>query len=307
MLRAPFPYFGSKSAIASKVWEALGQPAHYLEPFFGSGAVLLARPAYDASKHVETVCDADGLLCNVWRALQLAPDEVARWCDWPVNHADLQARRKRMMEAKMQLLEQLVSSDEYFDARLAGYWIWTASCWIGDGVAQPGEQMPHVSDSGHGVHALLRRDAINQWFAQLSARLRCVRVVCGDWSRVCGGNWQTNCGTCGIFFDPPYGAKAKRCARIYDVDSDTVADDVRNWCRKRAGNKKLRIVLAGYVEEHEELLAEDWTMHQWTAHGGYSHLGHGRGRSNRKREALFFSPHCLSDRPLLVLIERNTT
>lgn len=43
-LIAPFPYFGGKSKVADIVWQALGQPRHYIEPFFGSGAVLLARP-----------------------------------------------------------------------------------------------------------------------------------------------------------------------------------------------------------------------------------------------------------------------
>jgi hypothetical protein len=46
-LKAPFPYFGSKSRIAGTVWHALGDVKHYIEPFFGSGAVLLARPNSD--------------------------------------------------------------------------------------------------------------------------------------------------------------------------------------------------------------------------------------------------------------------
>lgn len=43
-LRAPFPWFGGKSRIASTVWDAFGRVQNYVEPFFGSGAVLLARP-----------------------------------------------------------------------------------------------------------------------------------------------------------------------------------------------------------------------------------------------------------------------
>jgi len=39
-LIAPFPYFGGKRKIASVVWEYLGDPKTYIEPFFGSGAVL---------------------------------------------------------------------------------------------------------------------------------------------------------------------------------------------------------------------------------------------------------------------------
>jgi site-specific DNA-adenine methylase len=43
-LKAPFPYFGGKSAIAPVVWQRFGDPPNYDEPFVGSAAVLLARP-----------------------------------------------------------------------------------------------------------------------------------------------------------------------------------------------------------------------------------------------------------------------
>jgi len=60
LLRAPFPYPGGKRRIADVVWAALGNPRNYIEPFFGSGAVLLARPH---APQIETVNDANGLLC----------------------------------------------------------------------------------------------------------------------------------------------------------------------------------------------------------------------------------------------------
>lgn len=43
-LKAPFPWFGGKSRVASIVWERFGDVPNYVEPFFGSGAVLLGRP-----------------------------------------------------------------------------------------------------------------------------------------------------------------------------------------------------------------------------------------------------------------------
>ena len=46
-LTAPFPYFGGKAKVADIVWQALGDVNAYIEPFFGSGAVLLNRPNYD--------------------------------------------------------------------------------------------------------------------------------------------------------------------------------------------------------------------------------------------------------------------
>jgi len=84
-MKAPFPYFGGKSKVASFVWAALGDPEHYMEPFFGS-AVLLNRPRWTPDRNYsETVCDKDGFLANVWRGIQIHPEEVAKWCDWPIN------------------------------------------------------------------------------------------------------------------------------------------------------------------------------------------------------------------------------
>ena len=89
MLKAPFPWFGGKSRVADIVWDRFGDVANYVEPFFGSGAVLLARPH---PPRIETVNDLDCMVANFWRAVQSDPEAVAQWCDWPVNEADLHAR-----------------------------------------------------------------------------------------------------------------------------------------------------------------------------------------------------------------------
>ena len=86
----PFPYFGGKSSVADLVWSAFGDVSNYVEPFFGSGAVLLLRP--DGAGHIETVNDADGFVANFWRALQRDPEAVAVYADNPVNECDLHAR-----------------------------------------------------------------------------------------------------------------------------------------------------------------------------------------------------------------------
>lgn len=82
MMQPPFPWFGGKSRVSGLVWERLGNVPNYVEPFFGSGAVLLNRP-HDPG--TETVNDIDGYVANFWRALQADPEAVAQWCDWPVN------------------------------------------------------------------------------------------------------------------------------------------------------------------------------------------------------------------------------
>ena len=71
-LSAPFPYFGGKRRAAPIIWQALGDPSGYVEPFAGSVAVLLARPPFKG-RRTETLNDADGWLVNTWRAIQLDP------------------------------------------------------------------------------------------------------------------------------------------------------------------------------------------------------------------------------------------
>ena len=328
-LKAPFPYFGGKARVADRIWRALGQPAHYIEPFFGSGAVLLARPDYDPTAHTETVNDKDGFICNVWRALKWSPDDVAEWCDWPVNHADLMARKREIIRNEDRLLENLVADPEWHDAKQAGCWIWAACCWIGSGLTRPGQrpdlgnkgkgvhkaslcgQIPHLADKGAGVHKASlcgqrphladkgrgvhrQTQDIREWFAALSARLRRVRVVCGDWARVCGGDWQDHkWPTVGMFFDPPYGV-TDRDAALYHHDSTTVAADVMAWCVERGARGNYRIALAGY-DEYEALASHGWRKETWSAGGGYANSarkGESRGHDNRHRETLWFSPAC---------------
>lgn len=85
-LRSPFPWFGGKSRVAHLVWERFGNVANYVEPFFGSGAVLLQRPGLAG-------IDKDCFVANFWRALASDPDAVADAADNPVNEADQHARR----------------------------------------------------------------------------------------------------------------------------------------------------------------------------------------------------------------------
>lgn len=357
-LKAPFPYFGGKSTVADIIWAALGSPKHYIEPFAGSCAILLNRPNYDPTKHMETINDADGYVCNVWRALQFNPDAVAKYCDWPVNHADLNARRNYLLK-NSGVLENLSKDPEWYNSKLAGYWVWAACCWIGSGLTRPRSmpeitndkginkrsiysKRPHLGNEGEGINqrvcqipllnhetGVCRRPCFGSegaygvhkttivpepdlnldvrdpytpelytWFRQLSERLRRVRIVCGDWSQVCGGDWQDGRGNCGMAFDPPYGEKAQRCKDIYHQDSFSIADEVRNWCLERGERKTYRIVLCGYYEEHESLLNEGWTVKRWKAHGGFANKAKDktkcRGETNRHREAIFFSPHCLT-------------
>lgn len=313
---APFPYFGGKGRVAEEVWRRFGNVPNYVEPFAGSAAVLLMRPdAHEWWEQTETINDVDGMVANLWRAIQSAPDAVAAWADWPVNENDLHARHAWLVGQRERLVARLEGDADFYDAKVAGWWLWGICAWIGSGWCsgagpwQPvdGElvnirdlgagrgvkrSLPHLGNAGQGVCA--------EWASHLAEmmkgyadRLRRVRVCSGDWSRVCGPSPTERLGLTGIFLDPPY-AHAERVGNLYAHEMEC-AEAVREWSIARGNNPLYRIALCGYDGEHE--MPDGWTAHSWKANGGYGSQSDGRGRSNAAREVVWFSPHCLEVTP----------
>lgn len=282
MVKAPFPYFGGKARVAGHVWQRFGAVPNYVEAFFGSGAVLLGRPH---APQLETVNDADGYVANFWRALQADPDAVAHYADWPVNENDQHARHLWLITKGAEHVERLNTEPDYYDAKVAGWWVWGMGTWIGSGWCQ----LPHLGNEGMGV-CELKGGALRSYLRALADRLRNVRVCCGDWSRVMGPSVTHKHGLTAVFLDPPYGDVGRQSG-LYGTDSLTVAASVRLWCLENGNNPLLRIALCGYEDEHD---MPGWSLWRWKAQGGFGSQGEGAGRENAKRECVWFSPHCLS-------------
>lgn len=322
-MKAPFPWFGGKSRAAGLVWPRLGPVPNYVEPFAGSLAVLLAR---ESIPNLETVNDLDGNIANFWRALAHEPDSVAHFADWPVNEIDLHARHRWLVETGRERALRLRSDPEYFDAKVAGWWVWGISQWIGSGwCSGPREaaqaKRPSLGHAGRGTHRLKMQtprlsgratleagsipnpygargieagdQPLASWFSALASRLRRVRVCCGDWKRVVtpSATWKIGGGmVTGVFLDPPY-SHDDRDARLYAEDHADVAAECRAWALEHGDNPLLRIALCGYEGEHD--MPPTWERIAWKAGGGYGSAGDGRGRDNAIRERIWFSPACL--------------
>ena len=161
--KPPFPWFGGKSKIAPEVWRRFGTVRNYVEPFAGSMAMLFLRPGPLIG--TETVNDFDGFLANFWRATQRSPELVAKWADWPVNENDLHARHVWLKDRRAALTQRLEGDPDYFDAKIAGWWVWGQCCWIGSGwcdeshsgpwgvvVIDDARQLVHLGNAGQGVN-----------------------------------------------------------------------------------------------------------------------------------------------------------
>jgi hypothetical protein len=323
MLSAPFPWFGGKRKVAGEVWARFGVIANYVEPFFGSGAVLLGRP--DPSG-IETINDLDGYVANFWRAVKSSPEATAEWSDHPVNENDLHARHVWLLQQREELRARLEGDPDWHDSKIAGWWAWGIACWIGSGFCSGNgpwwvtddRQLVHLGGHGQGVNrkrvhlggggngqGVNRRNLVHlggngqgvpetrlgEWFAALSERLRFVRVCSGDWSRVCGPSVTFQHGLTGVLLDPPYADTAERQSNLYREDSEDVAHSVREWAIENGSNPLLRIALCGYEGEH--VMPESWAVHEWSAGAGFGGQAVER-TENGKRERIWFSPHCLT-------------
>ena len=295
-LAAPFPYFGGKALACEAVWAAFGAVDNYVEPFAGSASMLLGAPA---GKRVETINDADGFVANFWRAIAHDAEAVAEHADWPTNEADLFARHSWLVSNRQSLLDGLHSDPQWHDAKIAGWWCWGSCNWIGSGWCSgtgpwihdgdtlvDARKLPHLS-AGQGA----RSAYIHEWFALLHARMRDVRVACGDWSRVLTDSVTTRHGLTAVFLDPPYtkGAMDYAAGGV----GGALADEVRAWCLHAGHDRNLRIVLCGHAGEHDALLQAGWYIRTWTARKGYAQTD--EAVENSASETLWCSPHCIAE------------
>jgi len=156
-----------------------------------------------------------------------------------------------------------------------------------DRTGQPGVQSAPYKRT-HSTNPIL------DWMLALADRLRRVRVCCGDWARVVTPSctWKVGGGMiCGVLLDPPYSHDLRDRA-LYSYESD-VSGAVRQWALSNGANRQLRIALCGLDSEHE--MPSEWDKVYWRAPRGYAN----KPKTGDRREAIWFSPHCLRQPTLL--------
>lgn len=303
-LTAPFPYFGGKRRAAPKIWELLGDVQHYVEPFCGSAAVLLARPQWHKNR-CETLNDKDGWLINTWRAIQHDPETTAYYATGPVSEVDYHAQLAWLQEHRDEFVPRLEGDPEWFDPKLAGWWLRVMAAGIGDPFG-PGpwrvvdgmlvntrdlgnkgqgvnRKLPHLGNKGQGVQ---------NYLATLARRLETTRITCGNWQRTLTNSaihakQPTN--KVGVLLDPPYEVGTGLYATT-NTGTHTISADVRQWCATTAKpwtDAGMKIVLCGYENEHDELLQHGW--HKTT--GAHTNGGYAKDKTRvGKTEMLWLSP-----------------
>lgn len=279
-LLAPFVWFGGKAPIAGTVWTRFGKVSTYIEPFAGSLAVLLKAPR---PAPIEVVNDLECCVVNFWRALKHAPTQLAEFYDDPITEIDTIARNNWVVGRLDSLRAKLLEDPEAYDLQLAGYWWYAVSNTVGGLWRGIRFEKRKVAITDKGMRS--KKD-----LQALADRLRGVQVNSGDWERVVTDAMLYTRPITGVFLDPPY-AETMRSLRCYTHDSGELYECVRAWAIARGDDPRLRIALCGYDFGQE---MPNWTKTAWTGPTGLSRGENSQLAENRQKEAIWFSPHCLS-------------
>lgn len=326
-LTAPFTYFGGKSVVAGIVWDRFGADIpNFIDPFMGSSSILLGRPIFSSQRRIyETVNDVDSFVVNAYRAIKHDPAGVAMHADYPTFENDLHARHIWLVNQSEGLRSKIEGNPDFYDAKIAGWWLWGMALWIGSGfcsgagswIVENGELVKITSlrdENRIGVSRQLpfmkaqqgikSKTDLQNYLMEIAERFVNVRVMCGDWKRVLSDSVTIHCAIpCGVFLDPPYGELANRTSNIYSHDSMDIAEEARIWALEHGDDPRYRIALCGYLEEHDGEIPVNWERYNWIARGGFSNQRKKSGNQNRKRECIWFSPHCLKPNAELNLFD----
>ena len=268
-MKPPFAYYGGKTTLAERVVELLPEHRHYVEPFAGSLAVLLAKtPAL-----METVNDLDGHLMTFWRVLRDRPEDLMRVCALTPHSRE-----------EHQLAYDLDVTDDLERARRV--WVCLTQ---GRGNTLRRTGWRHFQDPGRRGPTSMS-DYLSSYVERMrhaAGRLAGVSLESRDALDVIADYGKH--AEVLIYADPPY-LGTTRSSRQYLVEMSHDAEhqelaEVLRAC-------KATVVLSGYHSPLYDGLYEGWHVTEFDAYTGQGN--HSEARNDRRVEVLW------SNRPLNV-------
>lgn len=267
-MKPPITYFGGKMTLAPAIAALLPDHDHYVEPFCGSLAVLLAkRPA-----RMETVNDLDGDLVNFWRVLREQPAELARVCALTPHS------RTEHLEAY-----NLGEADNIERARR----VWIQLTQGRAGVRSKTGWRHYVSPGGSSA---AMPDYLNGYvdrMAPAAERLHAVSLECRpalDLIRSYGRDKQVL-----LYVDPPYLGSTRSSGRyVHEMTDDAAHLELAAALH----DVKAAVVLSGYPSPLYDDLYKGWDRHSFAASTG-------QGGSWESRTEVLWSNRPLGNAPSL--------
>ena len=230
-------YPGSKWNIASSIVSRIPEHHSYVEPFFGSGAVLFNKPVSD----IETVNDLDSDVTNLFLCIQQDSERLARLImTTPFS--------REAYDYNYDLMETNAYTDIF--ERATGFLV---RCWQGYGVRTNKYKVGWKNDvvGREKSYALWNWYRLPEWIIDIAERLRMVQIENKPALEVIN---RFNKDGVFMYIDPPYllGTRAGKQYKheMSDADHEEMLQELVT--------SKAKIMISGYESQMYNDYLKDW-------------------------------------------------
>ena len=254
-MKAIAKYPGSKWSLANWIISFFPKHHSYLEPFFGSGAILFNKPR----SNIETVNDLDGSVVNLFECIKEDPEKLAR-CIYYTPYARA-VYEKAFSERPQDKFERATK----FYIRLN----------MGHGFRTTGEKVGWKND----VQGRERSYASQDWYnlpekiMQAAERLRGVQI---DNRPAIELIPRFNFGNVLIYCDPPYMLETRHGKQYRCEMTDREHEELLTILIEHKG----KVLISGYDTDLYKSMLIGWNRYETTA---YSQA------CSRKKEVLWMN------------------
>ena len=252
-MRNVLKYPGSKWNIATQIVNLVPKHHSYVEPYFGSGAVLFNKP----ESAIETVNDLDSDVINLFRCIQKDSERLARIVmTTPFS--------REVYDKEFEIPDSAVCIDPY--ERAASFLI---RCWQGHGFRTNGYKVGWKNDvqGRESMYALWNWYRLPEWVIEIAERLRKVQIENRPALEVIKRFDYENVF---MYIDPPYllGSRTGKQYKHEMTDKDHVE------LLETLLQSKAKIMISGYESD----IYNDY-LKKWNKRNFKSCAEHGKPRT----------------------------
>lgn len=232
-------YPGSKWKIAKWIVKNIPKHHSYVEPFFGSGAVLFNK----VPSAIETINDLDWDVCNLFNCIKQDSEKLARYVLMTPY-----ARDEYEDAFKLGLNDLLCASDPFQKATR-----FLTQCWQGHGFRTNGYKVGWKNDvqGRENMYAVYNWYRLPEWIIGIADRFKQVQIENRPALEVIKRFWYPNVF---IYLDPPYLLDSRTSKQYKHEMTNQDHVDLLEAILQFPG----KVIISGYEHDLYNEMLKDW-------------------------------------------------